>query len=385
MAMAAGHNLANSKPGSVNPRMNATEAYQRSLMANEQLLMQKQQQRRRDAYEAQRARLTDAQIAGAERKLDPFADFDDTVERFGWGDKPTDEQISLYKDFVRSSSPASSRVSKTFIGDNGNMWFLDAAGNPSDTGVAAADGKMIDLPSGGKAWRGPDGTITTIVSPAQAVAGAASLEGAKTGAGEQAKTIENQVRKGITGAQEARSAYQAAEGMLKTTDEWLAKLQPGQERVDTGPVAGFMLDVFGIGSEELGELSADTIAATLENLGITNLAPVTEKEFASVMRMWADISNSESVNRGTLAAAKRRTERLMDRIKGDAVYNAGLVEEYGTSGQYNAFRRSNPFVSGLMEASGGASDKGTETPKTGSDTSVVRWTTDENGNPVRAN
>jgi hypothetical protein len=39
----------------------------------------------------------------------------------------------------------------------------------------------------------------------------------------------------------------------------------------------------------------------------------------------------------------------MERIKGDAIYNAGLVEEYGSEGQYGAFRRANPFISGMME------------------------------------
>ncbi|GAF73431.1 unnamed protein product, partial [marine sediment metagenome] len=87
-------------------------------------------------------------------------------------------------------------------------------------------------------------------------------------------------------------------------------------------------------------------------------------------RLWASIGASPEMNLGALKNAKRRTARLMSMINEDAIYNAGLVEEYGSAGQNEAFLRANPFVRGLMT-----------NPET--DTGVVQWTTDENGKPVR--
>jgi hypothetical protein len=146
MAMAAGNNLANSKPGSVNPRMNATEAYQRSLMANEQLLMQKQQQKRRDAYEAQRARLTDAQIAGAERKLDPAADFRDLKAQ---GLIP---ETMTYEEYIQSGFAGRSANPKAFApkfgkDKDGNAVMLTPTFDPA---TGRPDVSVTPLPEGFK-------------------------------------------------------------------------------------------------------------------------------------------------------------------------------------------------------------------------------------------
>jgi hypothetical protein len=332
------------------PQMTPTQAYQRSLMANEELLLRKDQERRAKEQQAQMARYRDLQMQGMQRKLDPMADFDSVVERLGLSGKPIEEQVAAYKDFMKSTAAASNRISKTFIGDNGNMWTIDATGNPTDTGVAVAEGKMFDLPGGGKAWRGPDGNVTTIVTPQEAITGSAQLAAATTSAEEGEKTKADQVRTGLTGAQDARLAYQSAQAMLDITNEYLDRFAPGVESVDTGFVPAMMLRMFGIGDEALGQMNADTISAALQNLGITNLAPVTEQEFASVMQMWGDIAKDESVNRGALESARQRTERLMERLKADAIYNAGLVEEYGSEAQYGSFLRANPFVGQMMNA-----------------------------------
>ena len=172
--------------------------------------------------------------------------------------------------------------------------------------------------------------------------------GAITGAQEETKTNAGQVREGLTGASTARVAYQTAENMMDVTDQWLERFD-SNDPPDTGMVPALMAKVFGIGPEELGDLNAETINTALLNLGIANLAPVTEQEFASVMQIWADIAKSPEMNKGALKNAKRRTERLMGLIRDDAIYNAGLVEEYGTEGQRGAFTRSNPFIKRLME------------------------------------
>jgi hypothetical protein len=110
-----------------------------------------------------------------------------------------------------------------------------------------------------------------------------------------------------------------------------------------------MLKSFGIGSEDLGDLNAETIRQAMAGLKLANLAPVTEQEFAAVMQMWAEIAKSPSVNRGALKNAKMKTQELMNMIQQDAIYSAGIMEEYGTEAQNRGFLRTNKFVGDLLK------------------------------------
>lgn len=205
---------------------------------------------------------------------------------------------------------------------------------------------VIDAGGGGKIVFNPLKGIYEVVTPTEATQRNANEAGAVETATQQAKTREEQVREGINTSRGARLAYQSAEQMLNTTQEWLDRFESDEE-IDTGFITG-MLARFGIGEENIAELNADAIYAALQNLQITNLAPVTEQEFAAVMQMWADYSKSPTMIKGSLQSALRRTENLMEMIRSDAIYGAGLVETYGTPAQYDALLRSNPFVGGLM-------------------------------------
>jgi hypothetical protein len=191
------------------------------------------------------------------------------------------------------------------------------------------------------------GERTLLVDAPTATGREATLAGAKEGATQGEKTRAEQVRAGLTGASQARVANQTAEEMLSVTDDWIEKFS-GANPPDTGVVTKFMAEFLGIGTEEIGDLSAESIKSGLTNLGLANLAPVTEQEFANVLRLWASLGSSPEMNLGALRNAKRRTERLMDMIREDAIYSAGLVEEYGTEGQRGAFLRANPYIRDLM-------------------------------------
>lgn len=199
------------------------------------------------------------------------------------------------------------------------------------------------------------GVTDTLVDAPTATGREGALAEAKETGTQQAKTSAQQVNEGMAGARSARNMYVSAEEMLKTTDAYLTKFS-GDEPIETGFIDGMLMNTFGIGTQEIGEMTADSVHAALINLGITNLAPVTEQEFASVMKMWGDISASPTANKGMLTAAKRRTERLMEQLREEAIYNSGLVEEFGSAGQYGAFRRSNTFVNDLLTDPEGTPD-----------------------------
>jgi hypothetical protein len=124
-----------------------------------------------------------------------------------------------------------------------------------------------------------------------------------------------------------------------------------QGRYDTGWYEGLLFNMFGKGPEEIGELNAGSIRQGLENLGITNLAPVTEQEFANVLSLWARINVDPEANKGALVEAERRTRQLIQMLQEDMLYNAAIAEEYGTPGQYQGYLRVNPQISELLKQS----------------------------------
>ena len=89
---------------------------------------------------------------------------------------------------------------------------------------------------------------------------------------------------------------------------------------DFGWLNSLLFDYFGIGTPEFSGLSADAIYEALQNLDITNLAPVSNFEFKQVMKLFADgklASREQAI--AVLQRAKARAEREREdyRIKFD--------------------------------------------------------------------
>ena len=94
-------------------------------------------------------------------------------------------------------------------------------------------------------------------------------------------------------------------------------------------------------------MSADQVEQVLQNLQIVNLAPVTEKEMATVMMLWADIAKQETPNKGLLKRTIERSRKVMEMAKRDAAIAAGRVQTYGGDAQFNNVLRSNPFLQSI--------------------------------------
>ena len=121
------------------------------------------------------------------------------------------------------------------------------------------------------------------------------------------------------------SAFENADvlkGSLANVDRGIEMLQNGE--VDTGLFNGFMYNVFGIGSEGMGEFNALSKNATIDKL-MNFKGPTTDFEFSqSEAAAFASIMKGEDVNEGTMKTARSAIERAIKR-------NATLAEAaYGT-------------------------------------------------------
>lgn len=336
------------------PQQSSTQAYQQAVAAQ----AASNQNRKAKALEMQKQ----------EQALDPFFSYKEAKAQ---GIVPATMTYAEFQNIsarrIDSSSAIKNMEHRTILQEQ-----IDNA--PDETSRARAEENLATFDTyvrapqmygggvGDQYRVGPSGMVTTMITPEQAIGNKTTLTGATTGKEEEVKTNAGLVREGLTGARESRLAYQGAQVMLDKTNQYLEMFDNGTAP-ETGFAEALMLNVFGIGSEKLGSLNAATIESALRNLGITNLAPVTEQEFSSVMQMWADISKSPEVNKGALQDAKARTERLMEMIQDDAIYNAGLVQEYGTPQQVQGFMRSNSFVRDLLRDA----DTGTDTTGGGND------------------
>lgn len=326
------------------PQGNPMQAYQQSVAAQAA-------QRRADAAE-QRSQ------AEHQRRMDPFFEFEEAKRR-GIIDPSMSyaEWLNISKQYkgFDTTAPMKNFAQREILAAE-----VEAAETPEEKEAAQRRLDTFDnyvrssSPFGGGGGsqyvRTPDGRLVEVISSDSAIAREAKEKSATTEAQEVAKTDVEYYDQGVKMGRSSWEGYRTAENMRKKSEEWLRRFNSDDpnEQIETGPLIGFMANMFGIGPEELGELKSDTISTALVNLGITNLAPVTEKEFAEVMRMWADISQSPSMNRGSLQAIINKTTRLMRMLQDDALYGAALVEEYGSEQRYNAFLRTNPFVNDLL-------------------------------------
>jgi hypothetical protein len=330
MANQGMNNMSALRRGQV-PNTSPTQAYQQQIVAQ--------------ATANQQKKINDLKIQGAEQNLDSFYKYKQFQKEF-----PDQAEGMSYQDFQRinlrgidSTSQIKNlerlqQLNPNLSDEDAIQFFEDAVRAP----------KVFQLGGGGVAQTGGPAGQRTLVEPSQGTARNVNEAGLTTRAQETEKTNAGQVREALTGSSQARTAYDLSKQLKGVTQEYIDKFE-GPTPPDTGFIPGMMANVFGVGTEALGDMSAQTIEAAMQNLGLANLAPVTEQEFAAVMRLWADISNSEELNLGSLKNALKRTERLQSLINNDLIYNAGLMEEYGSKGQNAAYLRSNPMVRDLMK------------------------------------
>ncbi len=206
------------------------------------------------------------------------------------------------------------------------------AGELIKTQGALAGRKTVGVPrkyaDGSMQWLNEDGSATLMTANGQSINSVDAPEAYKVGLG---KAVESgpemdaesyQTRKNIDFASEVRTdtresintaidEYGDLQYMQENTQSVLAALESGS--LDTGPLEGLAAR-FGWGNAETGELQADAIYATLLNLNIARLTPVTEQELRLVAQLWANPGMINEQNIGALRSATRRINRGLERL-----------------------------------------------------------------------
>ena len=383
MASAALSNLGNSAPNSRGAQVDPVQAYQQAVQRRALL---KQQEQMGALREAQEKRLQGAEKRAAEKfqiSKDPAYDYRKLV-----AEGLIDPEKTTFLDYQRSGL----RDSASSVQKNYATWL---ATNPDATQEEkqAALENIIRAPikygtgAGSTAVTSgvqPGAPGTQLTTPNQMINADAALSGATEGAKQGAQTQEQELRTGLENAWSANEGYNDAQAILQSSQEYLKMLEQGQ--VDTGFIPSMLFNTFGIGTEELASMNNESVMQALRNLGITNLAPVTEQEFANVMKLWATIGLEEAPNKGSVRTAIKRTERLMERMKREAVVAARRVRQYGGQEAYDNLVATNPFVAAQVQTK---TDTDTETePESATDDLPPdpvdeEWGFDANGNPVK--
>lgn len=153
---------------------------------------------------------------------------------------------------------------------------------------------------------------------------------------EQAATIESTVARGKKFGEDIQGQINDYIGELAILDDaqyemadltefsgqWLdrlsAKNADGSYAFQTGPLQGLMGSL-GLGTEAIGELSADDIFQRLQSLQIVNLAPVTQQEMKAMGELFANPNSINEQNIGKIKSFMRKIQReqkSLDRQRG---------------------------------------------------------------------
>ena len=123
-------------------------------------------------------------------------------------------------------------------------------------------------------------------------------------AGEESMAIRY---KNLAWVDQAEDLVDDFEIALEHTKE-IADLIESGELGEDNPLIGMVTQMF---DSSAAYLATEAIAAALQNLQIVNLAPVTEKEFAEIKKMFADIAAGRPANVGRMKSAIGRIERAL--------------------------------------------------------------------------
>ena len=300
-------------------------------------------------------KLRQLQMQKAEQDLNPFHAFESFVKMRGLENEPYENQLAEYKEFFRASmkstdAPSSVREFEYFEGLNPEQQAIFLRNKRA--------GSMFNLPGGGIASLGPDGSITPLVSTEDAIAGAADKEAATTNAAASANYNWENVQAANESLYSAEAAYDIAQSMYDTSEQYLKMLDSDDPntQLDTGPVDAFLFNLFGVGTEQLAQMDAEAIEQTMNNLQITNLAPVTERELIAVGKLWASIARQETPNRGTLKRAMEKSQSAMRKLERDVKNNGSRLKTFSSQEELDRVINSSDF---LRRVYGRASQDGT--------------------------
>ena len=108
------------------------------------------------------------------------------------------------------------------------------------------------------------------------------------------------------------TAYSDTEALLGNSEYYLQQIESGQ--IEPGPINAWMYNTFGMNVGNVAGMKTAQIGQALKDLQLTNLAPISNVELATIMQMWANIASGKDANRSTLEEAIRKTKNLQSKM-----------------------------------------------------------------------
>ena len=264
----------------------------------------------------------------AQQAINPFKDFPAAYQSFKLAEEAGYE--GSFPDFLAmAKNGQSNRPVKTWTGENGNMWYLDANGNAIDTNVKGSppgfEIKMVgDVPYVESTLPGGEVKFETLNDFQRRYRG--DLISSE-------ERIQTQAQKWATAdatfEQEMPGMYGTLERQLDLVDSLLADIESGKYQ-DTGYFEGRYRQRL---TEEGAYLNSANTRQTLENLKIVNLAPVTENEFAKLSEMFISVLQEPEANIGVLRENRDFLQRSLDALRPKLEYFYGpgnrSMRDYG--------------------------------------------------------
>lgn len=156
--------------------------------------------------------------------------------------------------------------------------------------------------------------------------GAEALESSKT----RGQRVQEQVQEDMLRLRTIEESSFELDQAVTSMNGWMEKLKAMKDSGnDTGLVSGFLKEFGIMGDETDGEMMAAQIETALTNLGIVNLAPVTDKEMEEIKKLFIGLKRPTDVNIGALKASLDRIYRKLDSADFKAQQSRDYILEHG--------------------------------------------------------
>lgn len=230
------------------------------------------------------------------------------------------------------SNPTGGNVARTFTGGNGNIHLIMRDGSVKDTGKKDKPGSKVLKEVGGVTYveetlPGGETLMTKLSEYEQGRReGVLGSEASAKSSGKATGTADAKLDTDFRSA--AANEVPLLRDALRETQELTKAIESGQF-TETGPFESLYKKYT---NKETAQLHAKSITKALENLQITNLAPVSNFELDLIADLYANIGNDPAANLGILKEAEALLTRklnLLNKKRGYWMENEGTLKGYG--------------------------------------------------------
>jgi hypothetical protein len=311
------------------PQMNPVQAYQRSLMANEQLLQQKQQQQQLAEYRADQMKTSALNRQVAERGMDPAADYNDLVKQ-----GLIDPAETSWADFQRitGSSTGSEAIDRynlyASLTPDQRTLFDRSRGQPQPKDIG---GVLHEWSNTANRW-----------VPIQFSSAAEEQLVRQSQAAGRGTVAQEDITASGTEVREFQDQYDTQMPQIISDLEEFEVLRAYIENPDAsfGPIEGRLGAVY---NPETARINVSGLNQLIDTLGSVQTGALSEKEIEIFRQKALDANKSRAVNQAILEELERMLRKQMAGLNRKNTYlkENQTLEGYGDWSRQQYEARSN--------------------------------------------